>query len=543
MPLQRLFVLATLCSLVLSGCSQEAEVPKPVEPPPKVVDDKPKQPEKPPRPDYLAMLTEAESKIAAQEFESAKETMTNVRAVEDLTADEQAKLAAVDSSYKEAYDAWVAQQRSESLEQAVTLMEEGDLEEASRKLDFVLASLPTSEQKTEADTLKRKIEEIRRVRRQLGVAMRQLASEDREQFRAARSRLIQDSEVALPMLLQSLKSDDPVLVTNALEVLRRFHQPDRTTPATINLLADPDRPQLWPIAIAEISALEHPGAGEPLLELAKATQEPKQRGAIIQALSVAPDPPRETLVSLLPLLYDDGPDLAPALKAVYRALQLHEQTDLMARRGVEEELSPEQREQFAKLSERFAQLAALSSADALPEDATAEQKAEREAARAAMAVGIATRQLEAKPIEGIKIVRVSGEREDSAPDTVLDGEWNSIDPAHMWLHTFTGTRTAIVFDLGASRTVSGIRIWNYNLTSYTARGWKEFDIFVDEDEALLSPDAKGLIPPAPGVADMPDYSVTVPVPFLRGRYIKLEPRSVWGTEALGGITEIQILGY
>jgi hypothetical protein len=59
----------------------------------------------------------------------------------------------------------------------------------------------------------------------------------------------------------------------------------------------------------------------------------------------------------------------------------------------------------------------------------------------------------------------------------------------------------------------------------------------------LSPVTEGVVPPAPGAADTADYSVTLNVPFARGRYVKIQPRSYWRPESVSGLSEVQVLGF
>ena len=119
----------------------------------------------------------------------------------------------------------------------------------------------------------------------------------------------------MPLLLEALASDNPVLVENALETLRMFNQPERTVPALVGVLARPGQPACWAAAIRELHKSQYPGAGGLLLKQALSAEAPEQRAAALEALAGVPDPPPSTLVALLPLIYADGPELAAALTA------------------------------------------------------------------------------------------------------------------------------------------------------------------------------------------------------------------------------------
>ena len=47
----------------------------------------------------------------------------------------------------------------------------------------------------------------------------------------------------------------------------------------------------------------------------------------------------------------------------------------------------------------------------------------------------------------------------------------------------------------------------------------------------------------PGAADTPDYSSTIPVPLVRGRYVKLQAKTLWRPDAHTGLAEVQVFGF
>jgi len=103
---------------------------------------------------------------------------------------------------------------------------------------------------------------------------------------------------------------------------------------------------------------------------------------------------------------------------------------------------------------------------------------------------------------------------------------------------------SILLDLGATRTVAGVRIWNLNQPGAVHCGWKEAAVYVGSSPtALNDPVAIGQIPQAPGAADAPDYSVTIPVDFRQGRYLRLRAAATWSQGSDSGLTEVQVLGY
>ncbi len=507
--------------------------------------------------DWTARLDEADQHLQENEFDAARGLLQSIaEAGDELDEAQQQRLTELQDTLAEQLRIRNEQRREKLLSEAQQHLKDGNLESATRNLDDVLASVPTMQQRERAGELLQRIEATRRTRRELMTQMRMLEGNDRANVRAARSRLLADADVALPLLLDALESDNPTLVANALEVLRVFNDADRVVPAMVGVLENAEQSQTWPVAIREIQRLNYPGAGPRLLELAREMQPralaratargilggvapsalhhlgevPCQQMAVLDALAVCNDPPQTTLIELLPLVYHDGPWLAAALRAINRAVLEHNQTDLAALRNLPDDIDLDTAEHLAALPQRLEAIVASAGAGPSP------------ARDAAMMLAIVTRQMAAPtlPVEGVS--RHSYSSEEAPATAAADGQWNVIEVKHMWQYP-AGKRPLIVLDLGEVRTVAAVRIWNFNLPGQTHRGWKDVDIFVSETPSLLTPVAHGLVPPAPGRVDVGDYSTTLPVPFVRGRYVKIEPRSVWRDDGYAGVTEIEVLGF
>lgn len=517
----------------------------------------PPKPQSPPPVDWDARLDDAQAKLQADELDAARNLLGEIeQAGEALSEPQRQRLTGLQGTLAEQLRIGNDQRREKLLTEAQQQLQKGDLEAATRALDDVLAAVPSQQQRERAGELLQSIEATRRTRRELMTQMRLLEGNDRANVRAARSRLLADADVALPMLLDALHSDNPVLVANVLEVLRVFNDPQRVVPAMVSVLENPAQAEVWPAAIREIERLSYPGAGPRLLALVRQIQPlamaraaargclcgvapaalhlagilPCQQVAVLDALSVCNDPPQETLLELLPLVYRDGPWLAAALRAINRAVLEHNQTDLAALRNLPDDTDLETAQQLAELPQRLEQIITAAG------DGPSPQR------DAALTLAIITRQIEAAPLPVVAVARHSYSSEEAPASAAVDGQWNVIDVKHMWQYP-AGKRPLIVLDLGEVRTVAAVRIWNYNVPGQTHRGWKDVDIFVSETQSLLTPVAHGLVPPAPGRVDVGDYSTTLSVPFVRGRYVKIEPRSVWRDDGAAGVTEIQVLGF
>ena len=519
---------------LLLGCRSESAPP--ATPAPATSQAKPQAPE-PAKPDpgaeFDKALAAAETEFEAGQLDQADIALDKLRLAGDELTDEQLdRLDALEQQVQDQRAEMEDQARAAQLAEARKLLEAGQLDESRQLLNTLLAAGPNQEQRSEANQLKTSIEDRWKARRKLATAMRLLASTSRSEVRAAQEQLWDDAESAIPLLQEAVRGPNPALAANALEMLRLFNRPETSLAAIVGVLANVAQEPIWPAAIREVQKFNHPGLGEPLLKLALTSQEPKQRIAALEALSQCQDPPKQTLIALLPIVHADGPELAAALVSARQALAVHRQYDLASRRGLGLPLTSDDERLLDALPERLTALAA----------GAATKKPLSPEAQAAMALAVAARLKQAGPLEGVKVLRVSGEDPASPGSGAIDGVWNTATPDKMWRYPLGG-QASIVLDLGAERTVSGVRIWNYNEPSAAHRGWKDVEIFVSNSPALLSPIAFGLAPPAPAVADSHDYSVTLPVPFARGRYVKLQPKTLWREDALSGLTEVQVLGF
>lgn len=471
--------------------------------------------------------------ITRQDFDAAQKHLDTLDTqIASLSDSDKKQLAEIKEKLEEQRQIQEDQLREKQLTAAKLAFAEGRLDDAALAIETLLAAAPTTEQGAAARDIQAKIERHRTVRRRLRVGMEQLASKERGSVKKAAEILWEEQEVALPLLLDSLKSDNLVLVSNTLELLRKFNQPDRTLPAMIAILGREKQADAWPVAIKELQKVQSPGAGKPLLELALGARNPEQAIPALSALAGASDPPPETLVMLLPKIYEDSPALAAALSAAYRAITVNHQHDVLTRRGVEVEVTAAQDTQLNGLGDRLQ--AIILAGTKRPELADAAWSAQR--------LAIAMRMMSAQTLPGVKVVRATADAPESPAAAVLDGVWNSVDVKTMWQHP-SKRLTTIVLDLGAERTVTGIRVWNCNEVSGSHRGWKDVEIYVSSDTSPTVPAAIGVVPPAPGAAATPDYGAILQVPFAKGRFVKLQLLSVWREDGIAGLSELQVLGY
>ncbi|MDA1052345.1 MAG: discoidin domain-containing protein [Planctomycetota bacterium] len=527
-------VTFALVAVHSTGCSKSNDIGKTVPEQAAEVVAPPVEKLPDPEADWSGLVEKATAHLEADELEEAQQCLAACAKVYEApllpSEEQQTKLAELTTRLADKREVLAMKRRDENLVDAEKLMDLGKFTEAVQKLNEVKALAPTDQQRTRASAIADQIESMRKARRDLQLWIQMLGTDRRKDVAAAQANLLKKPEIALGMLLEASENiENPILAANALEALRLLNRPDITAPAMLAVLRRTEQQQVWPAAIRELVRMQRPGAGEPLLELALSTELPEQRAAALTALSQVIDPPKQTLVAMLPLLQQDGPVLAAALRATYHAVSKHEQYDLQARRGLDVALTAEQEQQ---LSQRLVKLIEL----------PADNEDTAEVIQAAKVLAYATRQLTPQPLANVQVRYAEAQEDDGPASAVLDGVWNSVDLNTMWRHPVAKSST-IVLDLGQAQTVMGVRIWNFNQVSGTQRGWKDVEIFVSDSPTEADPIARGIVPPAPGAADTPDYSTLVPVPFARGRYVRLQAKKLWTSDTYTGVSEIQILGF
>jgi len=560
------FSAALLAALLACGCTgssvEDRGQPKP-DAREGSSDGKGQQPaeKKPPEPDYSALWDEQAERVAAlmdekklDEAQSALDEFAGIYPKGKEPSEEQRReLAGLIERRDQLERELRALEREEQLAAAQKFASEGQFAEATRAIARVLALSPTPEQYQTATELNKEVQRRLKIRRDLESLRQLLGSEVRSNVNSARAQLMSEPETAIGLLLEWVQlHEQPILVANAMNVLRRIKRPDVSLPTMVEVLSSLDHQQNWPDAVKEIALSRSPGAGPLLLELISRSDKTEQRRFALQALSQVVDPPEETLLTLLPLVFENGPLLKPALQAIIAAVRIRDQHDLAARRGLETPPTPAQGELLERLPTRLEELIAQKNTEKAKEKADAGGDARvltgspfdppDDPPFLAHVLAVATRQ---KAPESLPIAKVHGfgsQIDESPAAAVLDGVWDSIEPATMWRYP-AGERGLIVLDLGENRTVTGVRIWNFNQQNEQHRGWKEAEVFVSTQPRALDADAEGLVPPAPGAAEAPDYSTTIPVDFAWGRYVKIQAKSLWNPDQYSGLTEIQVLGF
>jgi len=486
-----------------------------------------------PKIDWKVRVESLKTALAAADFDAVTTGLDNLRqSSEPLPAEIETELGKLEAELRTQQLALQARQRTEKLALAKQQLEAGDLEGSQRAVDEVLTIGPTGDERTLAANLKRDIEDRRRARRKLVTAMDFLKSSDARQVRSGQQQLREDPTNAIPMLGEAAQSADPVLVSNALETLRLFNRPEKALPVILGVLRSSHQAASWPAASRELRRLGAPGAGPALLELSVSAGDPGQRTIALETLAQVVDPPPDTLVKLLPVLLEDRPELPAALTAAGQAALKHEIYDLVGRKGFATVPSPEQDRQLTALAKRLETLAAL------PVDDTPRAGVRQ----GAWQLGLALHLLPPQVLPGVKLSNVSEELPEGPGPALLDGQWQAIDPKTMW-RSSAERLPSVVLDLGQERTVSAVRIWNFNEPGGQHRGWKEVEIFVSDNPAPLTAQTRGTILPAPGIADPVDYGITLPVPLARGRYVKLRALSLWRPDVYCGLSEIQVFGF
>ncbi len=422
-------------------------------------------------------------------------------------------------------------QREGSLAAAQQALDLGRFNEALRLAADVVNSSPSPPQQERAAAVRVEVRRRQQVRKKWQPHLQLLASTARRDLESVQAILRKDPDVALPLLGElSQRTDQPALAAGALETLALLDRPQQALPLLVDVLKRDSQRELWEVAKRQIVALGQHGAGDSLLQLALADAPVEQRLAALDTLSQVIDPPPETLVALLPMVHGDGPLLRLALKAATHAASIHGQYDLAANRALAGELTPAEDEQLAKLAERLAALSAASDGSA------------GDVALAAQSLAVTLRLAMPQPLAVARVQAASADAPEAPAAAAIDGIWNSADLKTMWRHPAEQPGT-ITLDLGQERTIVCVKVWNFNEPGGVNRGWKEADIDIGKTDSELTRVARGIVPPAPGAADMPDYGTLISVQCVRGRYVRLQAASLWQPGGPSGLAEIQVLGF
>lgn len=469
--------------------------------------------------------------IDSGNLETASERLAALRESlgESPPDDQLAKLRPIEKALNDRREALRREERTRLLQAAKTAFNNGNWDESLKQIDAVAALAPGEAERETMNELRSSIDKSMKAQLKLASWIKMLGSSTSGEVKTAQTQLLEEPEAALPLVRQAIKPNDPVTTKNALEFLRKLRKPEIALPIMISVLEDPAQQASWEIAAKEIVRQDHPGAGTHLLALALTSSLPDQRLAATNALASIVDPPETTALSLLPILFRDGAELAATILACTHSVLVHHQHDLLEWRALSESISDSQSQQLNQLSERLKTLQAL----------PADQQVTIDAARQ---LAIALRMITPEPVSGVLILDATQTDSSVKPAALLDGVWNSIDPTTMWW-TPVSQNGFVVLDLGSSKTVTGIRIWNLNESGAGYRGWKDVEIYVSDTQTALRPVSQGNLLPAPGVAEPLDYSQVIPVNFARGRYVKLACKEYLAQSSHAGLTEIQILGY
>lgn len=474
-------------------------------------------------------LAAAREHLSAGRLDQARAiaTVVAVRRAE-LPADQQAELAALEGELNQQRSTGQARQIELDLQQAQQLLAAGELADAELVIERLLASEPNASQRSVAEQVKQQIASGRQQQEQLAGLLPQLASDDAAAVEAAQQQLYVQAEMAIPLLRDALGGEDMQLASAAIQTLGQLQRPAQTTPILVATLADPARQELWPAVTAQLASDASAAAGAPLLNLAVTGKAPPARAAALAALAVVADPPRETLIRLLPAIEQGDETLPATLTAAAHAVLTHQQTDIAVGQGLDVEFSEAQ---LASLEQLPARLQPLLDDPKHP------------AHEAAQRLAMAMAQVPAEPLSGVSVVAFGAELPDGPAASVTDGVWQTVDLKKMWRQP-ADSPWSLVLDLGEERTVVGVRVWNYNEAGHTNRGWKDVALYVGSDPTMLTlPIVHGTLPPGSGVADEQDYGTTLPVSFVRGRYVRLHASSLWQSDGTTGLTEVQVLGY
>lgn len=532
-----------------AGCGKPVEAPPPSTPaaastsaPSAAVSTPPAAPPTPPTPAATpdeAVVQEIRGAVEALDSGRLDDAQARLDALRPLRR----ALPPVVRSYLEGVDKELAALRAdhsqaaalEEIEALQSLVAAGSLEEVRRRLPAVESAPASPGVKSRLAKLKQALrneaERQERLRQELEAWLRSPGPSP-----AAETSFWGAPRASAAALAQSLSTPPAPAAAGAaprdlrrgLDLLLRLQASSGSSEAVWRAALAPELSGAWlgPPSLLETHA-EIVGLGPLLLERATHSPESKAEDAravlCLELLQRTADPPVDVFPRLLALAFVDSPRLGPALSAAARSAWRHGQRDLVGRRGLES-LSSEDQVRLEKLPARLKGLV-----DA--EDASIRRGARELSA----ALGLRP----PKKLEKVSVSAASGSNPDQPPAAVLDGVWNSVKPENSW-RPYTRGAAWIVLDLGVSRTLSHVKLWNYNTADGALYGWREGFAVVSDDPGGSAGAVAFELPRAPGKSDPPDYGKMIELPFSRGRYLRLECRASYLGEPRGGLTEAEL---
>lgn len=421
------------------------------------------------------------------------------------------------------------------IESLQSLVAAGSLEEVRRRLPAVESAPASTGVKSRLAKLKQALrnesERQERLRQELEAWLRSPGPAP-----AAESSFWGAPRATAAALAQSLSTPavpaaagaSPRDLRRGLDLLLRLQASSGSSEAIWRAALAPELSGAWlgPPSLLETHA-EVVGLGPLLLERATHSPESKAEDAravlCLELLQRTADPPADAFPRLLALAFVDSPRLGPALSAAARGAWRHGQRDLVGRRGLES-LSSEDQARLEKLPTRLKGL--------VDGDDPAVRRGARELSTA---LGLRP----PKKLEKVTVSAASGNNPDQPPAALLDGVWNSVKPENSW-RPYTRGAAWIVLDLGASRTLSHVKLWNYNTADGAPYGWREGSAVVSDDPGGSAGAVAFDLPKAPGKTDPLDFGKMIELPFARGRYLRLECRTSHLGEPRGGLTEAEL---
>lgn len=134
------------------------------------------------------------------------------------------------------------------------------------------------------------------------------------------------------------------------------------------------------------------------------------------------------------------------------------------------------------------------------------------------------------------------------------GDHNTSAANNMWLTTAApsaGSPAQITFDLGSTRSIEALRVWNYNellnptatVTDNTNRGAKDVQVLVSPDATGETFTAAGnyVFPQAYGITNEIGYRVPLASLQTNVRRLRLKITTTWGATDFVGLSEIRFL--
>jgi hypothetical protein len=534
----KLFSLLLCFALLIStqaGC--KPTVDKPPKPEGEVKHSAPKD-EEPATEITASMVSDAIFKLEG--FISSGNTK---KAIEQLSVFESLS-SAITSAQKETLDKHIKsldnlilREQHTSLDQTSekidVLLHENKLAEANKLLERETKDINHPELQSDIQSIQEKILKQIRLRNQLSEGLAGLADKSPQVRKQTKEGLLRSPLTTLYLLNEQVPLDSAAINIQIIRMVPELPVDPRVEYMLLRYLSTEQNEAIWGLAAKQFQYIQGERSTKEVLKLAQEAVPLKQRVAAQQVILTKKSFEKKDFVGFLPKLIKDSDELSSALRASRHILFHTNQTDTLK---LSEAIESTGSKDISLMMIKEFVLKVLNG-DTKTLSGTEAEITDKKIAATEFAVTLGWHEPELIPY---KVYAYPGSVSGASITALNDGKWGQ-KLEENWMHRGANGGW-VILDLGETKTVAQLKIWNLSYANHTYGGMKEIDIYVDDQPEPFQPIAHGMIPEAPKTTDV-DFSTIINLPFKRGRFVKIKATAAYNTGDETGLSELQVLGW